>query len=60
MGYLKKTRKVDNKGRVFIPREVLEIVGIKEGDSVTFETTKAGGIVIRKYIPPKRGTDDGE
>lgn len=46
--YLKKTRKVDSKGRVFIPKEVLETVGITSGDDVTFEMTKSGGIVIRK------------
>jgi len=48
MAYLKKTRKVDSKGRIFIPKEVLETVGITVGDEVTFEMTKAGGIVIRK------------
>ncbi len=48
MAYLKETRKLDSKGRVFIPKAVLEVAGLASGDDVTFETTKSGGIVIRK------------
>ena len=49
MAIVRTVRTVDSKGRVHIPKPVLESVGINPGDLVYFETTKVGGIVIRKH-----------
>lgn len=48
MAYLRETRKIDSKSRISLPKEVLDSVGISSGDEVTFEVTKAGGIVLRR------------
>lgn len=58
MAIVRELKTVDCKGRILIPKPVLEDVGINPGDKVYFETTKTGGIVVRKH-EPKKVTDDG-
>lgn len=48
MPILRETKKLDSKGRVFLPQKLLDIVNLKGGDEVYFETTKTNAIVIRK------------
>ena len=48
MAYLRETRKIDSKSRISLPKEVLDTVGLSAGDEVTFEVTKASGIILRK------------
>lgn len=45
------------KGRIVIPKEVLEQADIKEGDEVTFEITKVGNILL-KVSRNKKETND--
>ena len=42
------TSKIDPSGRIFIPSEVRKILNLKPGDSVCYEISKAGALVIRK------------
>lgn len=58
MAIVRELKTVDSKGRIFIPKPVLQEVGISPGDKVYFETTKTGGVVVRKH-EPKKVTDDG-
>jgi AbrB family looped-hinge helix DNA binding protein len=58
MAIVRELKTVDYKGRIFIPKAVLDDVGIKPGDKVYFETTKTGGVVVRKH-EPKKVTDNG-
>lgn len=41
-------RRIDDLGRVVIPREVRRTLGIKEGDPLEIYTTD-GGVVFKKY-----------
>ncbi|WP_028559056.1 AbrB/MazE/SpoVT family DNA-binding domain-containing protein [Paenibacillus pinihumi] len=43
-------RRIDDLGRVVIPKETRRVLGMKEGDPVEFYMVE-GGIVIRKYSP---------
>lgn len=48
-----KTSEVTRNGRVTIPEEIREKLGVRPGDEVTFAETEAG-IVIRKAVPEDR------
>ena len=52
------TKKLDYKGRVLIPKVVLDKAGFKPGDYVSFEITKANGIVIRRVIKDDISDED--
>ena len=49
------TSKIDPSGRVFIPSEVRKILNLKPGDSVCYEISKAGALVIRKVEKKEYG-----
>ena len=42
-------RRIDDLGRVVIPKEIRRNLGIKEGDPLEINTTYEGTIIIRKY-----------
>lgn len=44
-------RRIDDLGRVVIPKEIRRTLRIKEGDPLEIFTEKAGEIILRKYSP---------
>jgi stage V sporulation protein T len=44
-------RRVDDLGRVVIPKEVRKRIGIREGDPLEVLITEDGQILLRKYVP---------
>lgn len=47
-------RRVDDLGRVVIPKEIRRTASIREGDPLEIFLDEDGAIVVRKYIPPYR------
>lgn len=44
-------RRIDDLGRVVIPKEIRRTLRIREGDSLEIYTDKQGEIVLKKYSP---------
>jgi len=44
-------RRVDDLGRIVIPKEIRTTLGIREGDTLEIYTEKDGGVIFRKYSP---------
>ena len=44
-------RRVDDLGRVVIPKEIRRTLRIREGDPLEIYTEKDGGVIFRKYSP---------
>ena len=44
-------RRIDDLGRIVIPKEIRKILRIKEGDPLEIFTDKDGGIILKKYSP---------
>lgn len=44
-------RRIDDLGRVVIPREVRKNMGIKEGDPLEIYTNGKGEVIFKKYSP---------
>ena len=44
-------RRIDDLGRVVIPKEIRKTLRIKEGDPLEIFTEKDGGIILKKYSP---------
>lgn len=44
-------RRVDDLGRIVIPKEIRRTLRIKEGDPLEIYTEKDGGVIFRKYSP---------
>ena len=42
-------RRIDDLGRVVIPREIRKTLNIREGDPLELYTTNEGGICLKKY-----------
>ncbi len=42
-------RRIDDLGRIVIPKELRRNLGIKEGDPLEINTTYEGALIIRKY-----------
>ena len=42
-------RRIDDLGRIVIPKEIRKILRIKEGDPVEVFTDKEGEIILKKY-----------
>ena len=47
-------RRVDDLGRVVIPKEIRRTMRIREGDPLEIYTTKDGEVVFKKYLPNYR------
>ena len=44
-------RRVDDLGRIVIPKEIRRTLRIREGDPLEIYTEKYGGVIFRKYSP---------
>ncbi len=44
-------RRVDDLGRIVIPKEIRRTLRIREGDPLEIYTEKDGGVIFRKYSP---------
>lgn len=44
-------RRIDDLGRVVIPKEIRKTLRIKEGDPLEIFTDKAGEVILKKYSP---------
>ncbi len=44
-------RRIDDLGRVVIPKEIRRTMHIREGDPLEIYTDKEGGVIFRKYSP---------
>ena len=44
-------RRIDDLGRVVIPKEIRRTMHIREGDPLEIFTDREGGIMLRKYSP---------
>ena len=51
-------RRVDDLGRVVIPKEIRRNMGIKEGDPLEIYTTRDGEIVFKPYQESGRVVDN--
>ena len=47
-------RRVDDLGRVVIPREIRRTMGIQEGELLEIYTNNEGCVMFRKYLYPER------
>ena len=44
-------RRIDDLGRVVIPKEIRKVLRIKEGDPLEIFTDKEGDVILKKYSP---------
>ena len=44
-------RRIDDLGRIVIPKEIRRVLRIREGDSMEIYTDAEGEIVLKKYSP---------
>lgn len=44
-------RRIDDLGRVVVPKEIRRTLHIREGDPLEIFTDREGGIILRKYSP---------
>ena len=44
-------RRIDDLGRIVIPKEIRRTLRIREGDPLEIYTEKDGGVIFRKYSP---------
>lgn len=50
-------RRIDDLGRVVIPKEIRRTLRIREGDPLEIFTDRDGGIILKKYSPIEELTD---
>lgn len=51
-------RRIDDLGRVVIPKEVRRSLGIKEGDPMEIFTTREGEIILKPYQEDSKVVDN--
>ena len=51
-------RRIDDLGRVVIPKEIRRAMKIREGDPLEIYTDSTGGVTFRKYFPHKQITEE--
>lgn len=44
-------RRIDDLGRVVIPKEIRRVNNLTEGDPMEFYTTNDGEIILKRYVP---------
>ena len=44
-------RRIDDLGRIVIPKEIRRTMRIREGDPLEIFTDNDGGVILRKYSP---------
>ncbi|MCI1244500.1 MAG: AbrB/MazE/SpoVT family DNA-binding domain-containing protein [Bacilli bacterium] len=54
----KTIKEIDSKGRIGLPKNVLDCAGMKPGDSVYFGVSKSGNVVICKLKDAKAKTEE--
>ena len=47
-------RRIDDLGRVVIPKEIRKTLRIKEGDPLEIFTDREGQVILKKYSPNRR------
>ncbi len=47
-------RRIDDLGRVVVPKEIRRTLRIREGDPLEIFTDKEGEIILKKYSPIRR------
>ena len=50
-------RRIDDLGRVVIPKEIRRTLRIREGDPLEIFTDRDGGVILKKYSPIEELTD---
>ena len=50
-------RRIDDLGRVIIPKEIRRTLRIREGDPLEIFTDREGGVILKKYSPIGELTD---
>ena len=48
-------RRIDELGRVVIPKEIRRTLRIREGDALEIYTDREGGVILKKYHSAIRG-----
>lgn len=51
-------RRIDDLGRVVIPKEIRRNMGIKEGDPLEIFTTREGEIILKPYQESSKVVDN--
>ena len=44
-------RRIDDLGRVVIPKEIRRTLRLREGDPLEIFTDREGGVILKKYSP---------
>ena len=44
-------RRIDDLGRIVIPKEIRKTLKVKEGMPLEIYTDQEGGIILKKYLP---------
>lgn len=44
-------RRIDDLGRIVVPKEIRRVLRIREGDPLEIFTGKDGEVIIKKYSP---------
>ena len=44
-------RRIDDLGRIVIPKEIRKVLRIKEGDPLEVFTDREGQVILKKYSP---------
>ena len=44
-------RRIDELGRIVIPKEIRRTLRIREGDPLEIYTDREGGVILKKYSP---------
>ena len=50
-------RRIDDLGRVVIPKEIRRTMRIREGDPLEIYTDKDGGVIFKKYSLTQKTSD---
>ena len=49
-------RRIDELGRVVIPKEIRRTLGIREGTPIEIFTDREGEVILKKYSPMQKPT----
>ena len=44
-------RRIDDLGRVVVPKEIRKVLRIREGDPLEIYTDRDGEVILKKYSP---------
>ena len=46
-------RRIDDLGRIVVPKEIRRVLRIREGDPLEILTGKDGEVIIKEYLDPR-------